>query len=524
MSIQKQTLIQFNNISLTFGDRIILDNISGSILRGDKIGLIGINGSGKSSLLKTIAGLISSQSGIVNRNCAIEYIPQLDLELYRKQIPLYKHLEEIHEDWWQVFEQYERLFRSSLKEDRILSTLSGGELVKLNLALAFAKLPEVVLLDEPTNHLDLRSLSELKTIMQKTDITFVVVSHNVSFLNSVVRTVWEIDNGKLFAYGGNYDFYKEQKTLQQDAIQRRYEEKQKALRKLVIVKQQEQKRAQRSKKVGTDIGKRHDRSADRFATGFFKNASEKSAAKKKAALEDRENDLIAGIAELKRIPRKNIHLELINHRKSGLVLAVENGRLILPNGRELVSNINASIYHGDRIAILGDNGTGKTTLAKQFVYNKHKMLFGKVRYGSEYKTLFVDQKYDLINPELSIIENIQKNNKNIIYEDIRKVLGNMCFPDDYDVNKVAKTLSGGETARLAFAIATNCNIDVLVLDEPTNNLDIDTIEVISKALADFKGTMIVISHDTNFLKEIGIHKCFVIENHHLTLESVDNLI
>lgn len=512
MSIQNKTLLQFNNISLSFGEKLILDNISGSIIHGDKIGLIGINGSGKSSLLKYLASLGNANSGTLNKSCSVEYVPQLDFEQYRKDIQLFKYLEKLFEEWWLVLLKYEEYFKSNLDGDRILSSLSGGELVKLNITIAFAKAPELILLDEPTNHLDLKSLNELQEILQKTNIPFVLVSHNISFLNAVVKCIWELETGKLNVFGGNYNFYKEQKKLEKESLQRLYEAKQKELSRIEKAKELEIKRMQRTVKLGKKLKRTHDRGTDRFAMGFLKNASEMSNANKKAALLAKQNSIVKEMALYKQTNRKNIYLSLNSEPKSGSVLSIENGCLKLPSGEILITGIDLRIYHGDRIAILGDNGSGKTTLVKQFAFEKHDLLEGGVKYGLEYKSLFVDQKYDLINPELSIVENLLSNNKTISYENVRKVLGILGFSRNFDIDKKAMLLSGGETARLAFAIATNSNIDLLILDEPTNNLDIETIEVIGESLKNFSGTFVVISHDMKFLKDIEVNKVYMIED------------
>ncbi|MBU0976701.1 MAG: ABC-F family ATP-binding cassette domain-containing protein [Patescibacteria group bacterium] len=515
MSIQNKTLLQFNKISLAFDGKNILDSLSGSIIDRDRIGLVGINGSGKTSLLKCLAGLIKSNSGSVNRNCTIEYIPQLDLEFYRKKTPLHLYLQGIHEDWWQILIAYESIFKTRLSETQLLSTLSGGELVKLNLAVALAKSPEVILLDEPTNHLDLHSLNELKTVLQKTDIAFVVVSHNIDFLNSVVKTIWEIEKCKLTIYGGDYDFYKTEKDNEIQSQIDQFEVERKRLKKIKTAFQRGNIRFQKEKAKFDRMAKTNDRSIPKIARNSMRRNMQTSFGADKVKKEksiEKTNDMLN---TLKLKQRKNICLKLNTRQKSGLVLSVKTGSLLLPSRKLLIDKINFDIYHGDRLAILGDNGSGKTTLVKQFSYNRKDSLLKNVSYGSEYKTLYVDQKYDLINPKATIIKNVQDNNANISYEDVRKVLGNLCFPGNLDIQKNAKILSGGETARLAFAIATSSDIDMLILDEPTNNLDIETVEAITETLKEFQGTIAAISHDFHFLEQIGINEYYLIDNKQL---------
>jgi len=524
MSLQKQPLLQFNNISVSHFDHPVLTNLSGSICVGDKIGLIGINGSGKSTLLNCIANRVEPDTGSVLTNLTVSYVPQLDLQLYKSNVRIFEYLQNEYENWWEILMQYESLFGSQLSEDRILATLSGGEIVKLNIAKAFFTSPQLLLLDEPTNHLDLKSLRELKEFLHKTKTSFVLVSHNIDVLNAVVDTIWELEKGKLTVYGGNYDFYKDKKALQTEAEERKYVEKKQELKKLKLTVEQENIRASRSKKVGTDISKKHDRSTDRFATGFFKDASENSRGIKKAILEKKEADLQNSLKELKSNKRNNIYLELNTKKRSGLIASFEECVLSLPNGENLIDMFSLSIYHGDRIAIFGDNGSGKTTLVKQFSINKHNLIMGTVKYGLSYNTLYVDQKYDFVNPKMTILENMQSSNSSINYESIRRALSNLGFPFESNINVLAGSLSGGETARLAFAMAASTSIDLLILDEPTNNLDIETIATIIESLRAFQGTLIVVSHDIHFLQQVAIDRVYAITNNKLAVSSFDNLI
>lgn len=503
MNSKNTTLLQFNNLSLTFADKLILENISASIVASEKIGLIGRNGSGKTSLLKCLSGFINSYSGNIHKNCKIEYVPQLDLELYRKKIPLYNYLEDMHENWWEVLHIYERIFGTVIAEDIILSKLSGGELSRLNISISIAKSPDLILLDEPTNHLDLRSLKQLELFLKESNLTFVLVSHNINFLNNVINEIWQIENGKLNMYGGNYNFYKEQKLIQAKNINKDIKAIEKQITRIqdTSLKKYSQARSTDKKFTSRDP--------------YIKKLAGKKARTAKV-LKNRSDKKIDELEKQKaQLLKKHIILDLNSIDRSGLIVSISNGSLKLPNKTELIRNISLNINHGDRIAIMGNNGVGKTSFVKELEYNNRHVLEGDIRYGSQYKTLFVDQKYDLVNPKLTIIDNILVNNKGISYENVRKVLGNLGFSDNYNIAQLAETLSGGEMARLAFAIATTTPIEMLILDEPTNNLDTDTIEVISNSLNKYNGTLIIISHDMGFLESIGIERYFVIKDKNL---------
>lgn len=507
MNLQKKTLLQFNNLSINFDYKAILDDVSGAILDNSKIGLVGINGSGKSTFLKALAGILPSYEGGISTNQSVEYVQQIDLEAYRLDEFLYSYLESLFPEWWNALSIYEDIFGKALSEGMKVKNLSGGELVKLHISVALAKSPQILLLDEPTNHLDLSSLRKLEKFLKSTDIAFIIVSHNVQFLNKVIEEVWELNEGKISVFGGNYDFYRQKKVEEIDSKKRQYEVKKKEQRKLLVSARKDRDRSLRNLKKGAMM---HSPGEDKFFKGFFGNNSQKKAGKNKLAFDNKQEELSKDLERLKIKERKLIYLDLNINRKKGLVISISDGKLTLPNDKILISDINVSLYHGERIAILGENGSGKTTLSKQLEYNNNSLLKGDINYGSKYKTLFVDQKYDVVSPDLTLIENLRERNKSINYENSRRLLSNLGFLDESVINRKAKTLSGGETSRLAFAIATSAVIDVLILDEPTNNLDIETVEVISEALASYDGTLIVISHDVGFLKNINIDKYYSI--------------
>lgn len=511
MNNQKKVLAQFNNISLLFDNRRVIDNISNSIIEGDKIGLIGINGAGKSSLLKCIAGIIEPDEGNISNKCYIEYVPQLDLGLYLNETELYQYIEVIHYSWWEVISYYENLFKATLNVTQPLNTLSGGELVKINISMAMFRSPEIVLLDEPTNHLDLNSIEKLADTLCNTDTAFIVISHNIDFLNDVCKNIWEIENGKLNIYGGNYDFYRSQKDKKIQSQMNQFEAVKKRLKKEKESIQRVNQKLQKTNAKSDRLARTNNRSIPRIARNSLKGKIQSSLGSSKTKMDKQIQETRNQLNELKIKKRKLVHLDLETEKKSGLIISISNGVLTLNDVPEIIEEINLNLYHGDRIAILGDNGSGKTTFVKQLSFMSNKQLRGTINYGSEYKTIYINQKYDLIIPDLTLIENIKYYNKNINYETIRNLLGNMMFRSDWEINKYANKLSGGEIARLAFAIVIGSDIDLLILDEPTNNLDIETIQVITESLAEFNGTIAAISHDTHFLKEIAINRYFLID-------------
>ena len=356
-SINK-SLVQFQNLTVNFNDRTIFENISGSVIEKDKIGLIGINGSGKSTLLKIIAGIIKPEEGHISKLSSVEYLSQIDLDQYRKSTPLYQYIESNVDNWWDVLLTFEEIFKSKLNETQALNSLSGGEIIKLNISIGISKNPELLLLDEPTNHMDLRSINYLSNFLKKANFSFIIVSHNINFLNDTVNTIWEIDKGKLKIYGGNYNFYKteKEKMIQSqlnkiEAIQKKINREKASLNAVNV-------RYQKSSAKLERMARTHDRSIpkmkrktmmDGLQTGYGDIKSQKK--------KNLKND-VETLETLKIKPRRTIHTKLIA-TPQGLLFRIDNGQLTIDDNLILIKTINLSIYHKDRIAILGDNGSGK---------------------------------------------------------------------------------------------------------------------------------------------------------------------
>lgn len=515
MNSQSSPHVQFHDISISFEDRNVLQNISGGIYANDKIALVGSNGSGKSTLLSCLAGVTTTAHGDIQSTGRISYVKQLDLEIYRQAVSIYRFVSETHQDWWETLAIAEEVFEQSFNAEQLIQDLSGGELIKLELAKALSVKPDILLLDEPTNHLDLDSMRKLENLLTSTETAFIIVSHDKSFINRVVNQVWELDSGNLKLYGGNYEQYQIQKQDELNGQARKYEVKKKELKRAKLAARKEQDRATRNQSKGA---KMLNPGEDKFFKGYFGNRSQKKAGTSKVTFDKKLQQISDDMQELSAARQRSLYLDIDIKRQKGLVVSLENATLTLPEGQVLLKDINFSIQHGDRIAITGANGSGKTTLVKHLLYeNNQPLLNGQIRYGKPYRTLTVDQKYDIVKPNLTLIENLQQENTRLTYENARRILSNLGFEDHDDVTRRARTLSGGETARLAFAIATSVSIDIIILDEPTNNLDIYTKEIISDALKSFNGTLIVISHDISFLSDIRIQREFQIKDKRISV-------
>lgn len=464
-----------------------------------KIGLIGRNGSGKTTLLRKIA----------TKNSDSLYVPQTGylLNVNTSELKVFEYISTAIEEFWEVLEFAKTKFDTIVNELQNVNTLSGGELMKLHFSIAFCiskreKSNEkfVLLFDEPTNHIDLDTKEIFTELLKNISTSFVVASHDVAFLENVTSTIWDLENGIVKVHEQNYaDFVisKENKLLSNDRL---YEVNQKKFNKI----ESEIRNSQiKESKVTGKFKKFSKSNTDRFAIGDFKNNASSIAGGVKKKLDDRQNEIMEEMKKVKNVQTKKAYLSLkTTANSSRLLVNVENLNLQTEDGRSLKENLNFKIYYGDRIQILGKNGSGKTTLLREIIKlidkNNLDTTYSQVKYA------YLSQKYEIIDMSRDLISNMQAINNKLSYEEIRRILANFLFIKDNDISKLVNILSGGELARLCFAMISGSEIDLLLLDEPTNNLDLDTIEIIQKSLQNFKGGIVVISHNQDFVDNLKI--------------------
>ncbi len=535
--IEDKVLIQLNNVAFKYpGADYLFEDLKLSVKKGNVIAIVGANGSGKSTLLKILCGELKLDNGTQAINCKTYYVPQLDLDSKRQSIKLYEYISKHYEDWWEVLAELENTFKVSLDVERDIRTLSGGEFMKVNLSIAIKHSPDVLVLDEPTNHLDvatIRTLIDFINENKKSRYTFVLVSHDVYFLNNVVTTIWELENKKITSYGGNYDFYKEQKALHLRGIKKQRDVAEKKLNK---AKEQEEKHIEKAAKK-----------ANQAKRAFIKGSLEKklfSDGKNAAQSSQRStNLLLEKIVEqtqqqLEDTEIDTRHLAFVNFKNvkdqtNRTIFEVKNAQLLIKDV-SIIKKINLKVSFGDRVVLAGNNGSGKTTLLRAILDKQQSKaetgndieddairLMGDVYVGSNLSWVYIDQHYSLIDPNLSLIENLQKYDKEMTDFKAKEQLGKMQFKSELDMNRLGKDLSGGEMVRLIFAMISAFPIDLIVLDEPTNNLDIETTNVLVKALNLFRGAIIVVSHNVEFLSSINIKTAYMIKNSELKLLPVE---
>ncbi|MEH1866967.1 MAG: ABC-F family ATP-binding cassette domain-containing protein [Nostoc sp.] len=508
--MQKESILLAENLAYELSlDRTLFQKIQVSIEAGDRVALVGRNGVGKSTLLKIIAGQITPNAGSIWRNGVVYYLPQISTIKQKVTAEtVLDFLISVSDEWWKIEEILQTQFDTNINLYLPITNLSGGEITKLFLAIGLSQQPNLMLLDEPTNHIDLQALESLRQFLQNFTGAFVIVSHKPFFLDQVTSVTWELTPVELKVYGGNFSQYREQKEIELEATLRSHEIARKELKRTQATAMQEQQRAAQSKHKGR--AKFLNGSIDRMAAGLIKTKAEVStgtAKKKHEAAVAKANQKVAE-TKVKTTKVTSIQLEEKNQKRRNLINI--QGANLRVSERLLIQNIQLHISSGDRIAIIGANGSGKSSLVKAILGMENQTVVldsGEVLLAPAMKAVYLDQTYELVNRQYTILENMQAANANLSYQLLRQQLGHFLFKYD-DVHKSASVLSGGELARLAIAMISISEIDLLILDEPTNNLDIETVEQMVVGINDYQGAIWVISHDLDFLGQINITQSF----------------
>jgi len=470
-------LLTLLDAQLAFGDFPLLDRAAFSMESGERIGLIGRNGSGKSSLLSVIAGTASLDDGELRKSESlrisfVEQEPKLPhAPTLRASLLLRGHIPSIHDERerWQVEARLtEFLHRFGLDEELSSDAASGGEKKRAALALAFALQPELLLLDEPTNHLDIAGIEQLENLLLRQPAA-IVVTHDRAFLDRVCTRILELDRGMLRSYPGNYSAYEKVKAsdLAAEAVAQRkfdrfWQEEEAWIRKGV-----EARRTRNEGRVLRLERLREERAARRERLGSVKLSL--SAGQRSGKL----------VAELKEVSKAFA-------------------------GRAIVRDLNLLISRGDRLGLIGANGAGKTTLIK-LILGTLEPDAGSVRLGTNVQPAYFDQMRESLDPEKTVAETIAPGSDWVELAGGRKhvmsYLGDFLFPPRRAQSPV-RMLSGGERNRLLLARLFAKPANVLVLDEPTNDLDIESLELLEAALQDYDGTLLLVSHDRAFLDNV----------------------
>ena len=514
-------MLVLNNISFDFGGRYLYKDAFWHIKPNQKIGLIGANGTGKSTLLRIINGEYQLTSGEITgrKDLTIGFLNQdllsyesekciLDvaLEVFTRENILHEkieailkqletdHSEELLNELFFLQSEFESLDGYNLTHraeaileglgfttndlKRPLKEFSGGWRMRVMLAKMLLKKPDLLMLDEPTNHLDLPSIQWLEKYLQDYEGTFILVSHDRYFLDRTINMIAEVANEKITLYTGNFSNYLEQKTLRDELQQRQFENQEKYI-------------------------KEQQKLIDRFRA----KASKAKMAQSRIKMLDRMEkvEAVAG-------PNATMKISLNIGSQPGKVVFEGHHLNKKYDETEIFNNSHFTIERGDKIALIGANGKGKSTLLR--IIAGTESVSGELKEGYNVTTSFYAQhQLESLNVENDLMKELQIFAPLETDQRIRGILGAFLFNRD-DVFKKIKVLSGGEKARVALAKLILSKSNFLLLDEPTNHLDMQSVEILTEVLQDYEGTFIVVSHDRFFVEQIA-NKIWFIENHQL---------
>ncbi len=494
----------------------------------EKTGLIGKNGIGKTSIVKAIMSELKPQSGKITINSEVAYLPQ-DYQFDLKQsvaeaLGIKDKLQAIEKikngsknenlvsavgSDWDIQDRAASLLESfgmkKVSFNKELKDLSGGERMKVILAGLLLYPDRFIIMDEPTNNLDYNSRQILYHHISKWSYGMLVISHDRELLNLMDRIV-ELSEKGARLFGGNFDSYEEQKILEREASVRLFTTAQQELKK---IKKQAQEVRQRQEKRTSHAKKRaRTQNIPKIVLNKLKRSGEETAGKLKTLHDERVTEAQIKLNQAKEnIPLGNqIHVDLSQTEvpKGKLMVELKNVSFDYPDTSNLLVDVSLSITGQERMAIAGSNGSGKTTLIK-LILKRLEPKEGEVRLGVE-DVAYLDQEVSLLDPNRTVLENVESIS-GLDLDIAREWLAGFLFTGE-EVFKKVNVLSGGERIRagLAAILAGNKPVKLLVLDEPTNNLDLDSIEKIESALIGYKGNLMVVSHDKIFLDTIGIER------------------
>ncbi len=518
-------VISANQLTKLYGVDEILTDVSFHINAGDRVGIVGANGAGKSTLLNILSGELPCDSGnyFISGDLKIGYFHQNDLftsekTVYEEMLSIFGHLIQMEKDLTEISEkiaelsslpenperaeevrrllsEYDRLsesfrlqngygYKSEISGvlnsmafppsffDKKTNSLSGGERTRLALAALLLKKPDILLLDEPTNHLDIGTLKWLEQYLKAYQGTVVIISHDRYFLDHTVNRIFEIENRRLSVYEGNYTFYAQEKKVRLISELKAYEKQQDEIRR-------QEDMIRRFKERGTEKLAKRARSREKML----------------AKTEVMEKPVVSS---------SQMRIQFKESSKSGndtlQAFEISKSYGTGDEKRTLFSDVSFDIKRGERICIIGPNGTGKTTLLRM-IMSEIPPTSGHIKVGHNVVFGYYDQQQSMLNESSTILEEMRDAYS--LYSDtqLRGLLGRFLFRND-DVFKQVSALSGGERARLALLKLMLSGANTLILDEPTNHLDIASKEVFEDALLDFPGTCIIVSHDRYLLNKV----------------------
>ncbi|MDV7756690.1 ABC-F family ATP-binding cassette domain-containing protein [Liquorilactobacillus mali] len=519
-------LLQAQNVERLFGSDVLFEKVNLDVQDNSRIALVGRNGVGKSTLIKMIVGLQSPDNGQItkNKNITIGYLAQdnglnstrsiydemltvfddlkkMEVKIHKleNEISSFDHSDQPHSKYETLLSSYDQLshnfkeangygYESEIRAvlhgfkfyekdfTTIIGTLSGGQKTRLALAKLLLEKNDLLILDEPTNHLDIQTLSWLEGYLQSYSGALLIISHDRYFLDKIAKEIYELTSSGTEHYQGNYSFYIEEKAKRFQQKMKQYEKQQEEIEKL----------------------------EDFVARNIVRASTTKRAQSRRKQLEkiDRLERPTDG--------QQGPHFQFISNRQSGNIVLTVNNAFIGYESDPISGPIDIDLRKHQRMAIVGSNGVGKSTLLKS-ILNKIPLISGEYSFGTNVDTGYYDQELKNLHANKSVLNELWDEHPTTPEKDIRSILGSFLFSGD-DVKKVVHNLSGGEKARLLLTKLAFNHDNFLIFDEPTNHLDIDSKEVLEKALLNYDGTILFISHDRYFINKVATNVLEISEN------------
>lgn len=502
-------IAQAQDLEQRFGGNTIFSNISFSVPDNARIGLVGPNGAGKTTLLKIMTGQQEPTSGqfTINKGFKVGYIAQenaLDEDktiwdemltvfdnLIEKNKRITKMQEQIaeHPEDEDLLQRYDQLaydfeqeggftYQAEIKSilngfnfkentwQKVIGTLSGGEKTRLAFVKLLLQKPPVLLLDEPTNYLDLDTLDWLEAFLKNYQGAIITVSHDQYFLDHLANQIFELNFGKLTTFKGNYSQYVKERELMNNQQEAAYEKQQEKIKK-------EEEFIQKN---------------------LVRASTTKRAQSRRKALDKMER-----IKPPKH--KQKVRINFTSDRPSGKEVLIAKDLTIGYPDKTMVSDIDFQVNKNDRVAIIGPNGIGKSTLLKT-IMKKIEPKDGSIKYGASLDIGYYDQELQSLDPSKTVLDTIWDRHKTMPEKDVRSILASFLFTAE-DIDKTVGQLSGGQKARLTLTVLSLEKDNFLLMDEPTNHLDIEAKEVLEQALDTYDGTLLFVSHDRYFINELA---------------------
>lgn len=502
-------IAQAQDLEQRFGGNTIFSNISFSVPDNARIGLVGPNGAGKTTLLKIMTGQQEPTSGqfTINKGLKVGYIAQengLDEDktiwdemltvfndLIEKNKKITKMQEQIadHPEDEDLLKRYDQLaydfeqeggftYQAEIKSilngfnfkentwNKVIGTLSGGEKTRLAFVKLLLQKPPVLLLDEPTNYLDLDTLDWLEAFLKNYQGTIITVSHDQYFLDHLANQIFELNFGKLTTFKGNYSQYVKERELMDSQQEAAYEKQQEK------IKKEEE---------------------------FIQKNLVRASTTKRAQSRRKVLDKMERIKPPKH--KQKVRINFTSERPSGKEVLIAKDLTIGYPDKVMVSDIDFQVNKNDRVAIIGPNGIGKSTLLKT-IMKKLEPKGGSIKYGASLDIGYYDQELQSLDPSKTVLDTIWDRHKTMPEKDVRSILASFLFTAE-DIDKTVGQLSGGQKARLTLTVLSLEKDNFLLMDEPTNHLDIEAKEVLEEALDNYDGTLLFVSHDRYFINELA---------------------